>query len=70
MISRFQKIAPANKIINKTQTTKNQENSAQCFEENCFANHLAKILQVRIKLKRVGAVTVSTSYNLFFIKNV
>ena len=38
-----------NKIINKTWSTKNQENSAHRFEDNYLTNYLAKFLQDRIK---------------------
>ena len=46
-----------NKIINKTWSTKNQENSAHCFEDNYLTNHLAKFLQDRIKpWRRTGGI--------------
>ena len=65
MILRFRKIAVHNKIINKTQSTKNQENSAQRFGDNYLTNHLLRFLQDRIKPLRVGALRVSTGYHLF-----
>ena len=34
-----------NKIISKTRSIKNQENSAQRFADNYLTNHLAKFLQ-------------------------
>ena len=34
-----------NKIINKTRSTKNQENSAHRFVDNYLTNHLAIFLQ-------------------------
>ena len=37
------------KIINKTQSTKNQENSAYRFVEIYLTKHLAKFLQDRIQ---------------------
>ena len=49
VISRFQKVFLHNKIINKVEKTKNQENSAQLFEENYLTDHFAKLLQDRIK---------------------
>ena len=42
MILRFQKIVLQYKVINKTQLTKTQENSAQVFGGNYLTNHLAK----------------------------
>ena len=39
------KFAFHNKIINKTSTTKTQENSAHHFGEKHLANHLVKFLQ-------------------------
>ena len=65
MILRFRKIALHNKIINKTQSTKNQENSAQRFGDNYLTNHLLRFLQDRIKPLRVGALRVSTGYHFF-----
>ena len=49
MILRFRKIALNNTIIDKTQRTKNEENSAHHFGENYLTNHLAKFLEDRIK---------------------
>ena len=51
------------KIINKTWTTKNQENSAQRFEDNYLTNHLVKFLQDRNKPWRVEALRVGTGYH-------
>ena len=45
MILEFPKIVLHNKISNKTWSTKNQENSAHRFEDNCLKNHLVKFLQ-------------------------
>ena len=45
----FQKIVLHHKIISKTWSTKNQENSAHCFGDNYLTNHLVKFLQDRIK---------------------
>ena len=42
---RFRKIVIHNKIANITQTTKNQENYSQYFEDNDLTNHLVKHLQ-------------------------
>ena len=69
MISRFQKIVLQEKIIHKTRTTKNQENSAHGFEENYLAN-LTKFMQVRIKPYKVGALRVGTGYNFFCKKHL
>ena len=46
MILRFQKIVFHNKIINKTRSTKNQENSAHRFGDNYRANHLVKFWKI------------------------
>ena len=45
----FRKTVLHYKIINKTRSTKNQENSTQCFGDNYLANHLVKFMQYRIK---------------------
>ena len=39
----------AQQVINKTRTTKYEENSASRFGNNYLANHLVKFLQDRIK---------------------
>ena len=57
------------KIINKTLTRKNQENSFVCFGESYLANHIEKFLPDRMKSYRVGVLRVSTGYN-FFYKNL
>ena len=44
-ILQFWKIVLRNKATNKTQTTKNQENFALCFGENCFTSYLSKFMQ-------------------------
>ena len=49
VILRFRKIVFHNKIINKTRSIKNQENSAHRFEDNYHTNNLVKFLQDRIK---------------------
>ena len=54
-----------NKIIKKARSTKNQENSADCFVGNYFTNHLTKFLQHRIKPWRIGALRVCTGYHVF-----
>ena len=51
MILWFQKIVFHNKIINKMQRTKSQENSTHLFGVNYLKNRLAKFLQDRIKPK-------------------
>ena len=57
------------KTINKTWLTKNQENSANSFVDNYLTNHLAKLLQDRIKKpRRVGALRVWTG--ITFLKKV
>ena len=50
MILRFQKIVLHIKIINKTRSTKYQENSAHRFGDNYITNYLVKFLQHGIKL--------------------
>ena len=59
---------PHNKIINKAQTTKNQENFAHHFGEIYLTNHLPKSVQDRIEPYRVGTCRVSTGYEFFLIK--
>ena len=49
VIPRFSKIVLHNKIIDKTQKPKNQENYTQHLGENYLTNHLYKFLQDRIK---------------------
>ena len=44
----FWKIVLHNLIINKTRTTKNQENHTHCFEENYLTEHFQKFLQDKI----------------------
>ena len=39
-----------NKIINKTQSRKNQENSAPCFWDNYLTIHLVKFQQVEFQV--------------------
>ena len=51
-----------NKIINKTQTTKNQKHFGHYFGE-----HYAKFLPDRIKPYRVGASRATTDYTFFFL---
>ena len=51
------------KVINKTGSTKNQENSAQGFVDNYLTNHLTKFLHDRIKSWRVGALRICTGYH-------
>ena len=58
------------KIINKTQSTKNQENSAYRFVDNYLTKHLAKFLQDRIQPWRVGALRVCTGYHIFKRKSI
>ena len=65
VILRFWKIVLHNKIINNTQSTKNQENSAQRFGDNYLTNHLVKFLLDRIKLWSVGALRLCTGCHLF-----
>ena len=65
MILRFIKIVLYNQIINKTRSTKNQENSAHRFGHNYLTNHLVKFLQDRIKPWRVGSLKVCTGYHFF-----
>ena len=60
-----------NKIINKTQTTKNQKHFGHYFGEHYLANHFAKFLPDRIKPYRVGASRATTDYTFFlFDKNL
>ena len=49
MILKFRKIVLQNKIINKTRSTKKQENSAHRIGDNYLTNHLVKFLQDSIK---------------------
>ena len=65
MILKFRKIVLNNKIINKTRSTKNQENSTHGFGDNYLTNHLVKFLQDKIKPCRVGALRVCTGYHFF-----
>ena len=48
-ILRFQKIVFHCKTINKTRSTKNQENFAHRFGDSYLTNHLVKFLQDTIK---------------------
>ena len=61
----FQKTVLCHKTINKTRSTKNQENFAHCFRDNYLTNHLVKFLQDRFNPWRVGALRVCTGYNFF-----
>ena len=54
-----------NKIVNKTRSTKNQENFAHHLGDNYLANHLVKVLQDRSKTWRVGALRLCTGYHFF-----
>ena len=65
MILRFWKIALHNKIINKTRSTKNQENSTHRFVNNYRADHHIKILQNKTKFRRVRALRICTGYHFF-----
>ena len=56
------------KIMNKTRSTKNQENSAHRFGGSYLTNHIVKFLQDRIKPWRVGALRVCAGFH-FFNKN-
>ena len=64
----FRKTVLHHKIINKTVSTKNQENSAHHFGDNYLSNHLVQFLQDRIKPWRVGTLRVHR-LSLFFNKN-
>ena len=70
MILRFQKIALHNKIINKTWSTKNQENSTHCFGDNYLTNHAIKFLQDKIKPWRVVALRVPMHWLSLFLKKI
>ena len=48
-VFRFQNIILHHQIINKTGSTKNQENSAHRFGDNYLITHLVKFLHDRIK---------------------
>ena len=54
-----------NKIINKTKSTRNQENSAHRFVDKYLTNYHAKFPQDRIKPWRVGALRICTGYHFF-----
>ena len=56
--------------INKTRSTKTQENSAHRFGGNYLTNRLVKFQQDRNKLWRVGALRVCTSYSFFYRKSL
>ena len=70
VISRFQKTALHNKIINKTRSTKNKESTAQRFGDNYPTHHLVNFLQDRIKPWRFGALRICTVYNFFKRKSL
>ena len=70
MTLRLQKTVLHNKIINKTQSTKNQENSAHRFQDNYLTNHVAKFWQNRIKPCRVGALRACAGYPFFERKSL
>ena len=70
MILRFQKIVLHNKVVSKTRSTKNQENSAQRFGDNYLTNHLVKFVQDRVKPWRVGALRVCAGNNFFKRKSL
>ena len=59
-----------NKIINKTRSTKNPENFAHRFVDNCLTNHPAKFLQDRIKPGRDGELRVCTVCHFFKRKSL
>ena len=59
-----------NKVINKTRSTKNQENSAHCFVDNYLTNHLPKFLPDKIKPRGIGALRVCTDYHFFETKSL
>ena len=65
MIFWFRKTLFHHKIINKTRSTKNQENSAHRFGYNYLTNHLAKFLLDRMKPWRVGALKGRIHYEIF-----
>ena len=48
VILRFRKLVLHNKIMNKTRSTKNWENSAHCLGDNYIKNHLVKFLHDQI----------------------
>ena len=58
------------KIINKTQSIKNQENPTHRFGDNYLTNRLVKFLQGRIKPWWVGALRVCTGYHFFQWKSL
>ena len=58
------------KIINKSRSTKNEENSAQGFGDNYVTNHLGKFLQDRMKPWAVEALRLCTGYHVFKTKIV
>ena len=55
MVLRFRKFVLHSKIINKTPTTKNQENPTYCFGESFLKKYLAKFLQDKNKLYTGGS---------------
>ena len=58
------------KIINKSRSTKNQENSTQSFGDNYLTNHLVKFLQDMIKPWGAEALRLCTGYHVFKTKIV
>ena len=59
-----------NKIINKSRSTKTQENSAHRFVDKYLTNYFAKFLQNRDKPWRVGALRVCSGYHCFKRKSL
>ena len=50
------------KVLLKLDRQKNQENSANCFENNYLTNHLLKFPQDKIKPWWVGTLGVCAGY--------
>ena len=67
---KFPNIVLHNKIIDKTRSTKNKENSAHCFGDNYFTNYFVEFLQDKIKPWSVGALRVCTGYHFFKRKSL
>ena len=70
VILKLWKMVLHNKIINKTRSRKNQENSAHGFVDNYLTNHLPKFQQDRIKPWRVAGFRVCTGYHFFKRKSL
>ena len=67
VILRFRKIALCNKIIKKTWSTKDQENSVHRFGDNCLTNHVVKFLQDRINPEELELLEYALVITFFIL---